>query len=105
VRCIEGRHESDAHRVAMRGSGSRPELLVLLWAPDKGTPIRLRLVVVGDHLVNAVDLDLDSADLLRAHIGALLDRARPPEHTGPVPSPDDDTPQSGPIGTRHPTNG
>ena len=95
IRCTaagDGMHESEPVRVAMRGKADPPRMLLLLTAPTTGSPIRLRMVVIGDLLVNSLDLDLDTAHLAANSIHVLLEKARPPEtHAG----------EGWPTGNRH----
>lgn len=82
----DGPHESEAVAIKVRQRGEPPRVLLLLWAPHSGQPVRLRMVAIGEHLINTVDLDLDSAHLMAVTVMRLLDRARPPEQVGPVPT-------------------
>lgn len=84
----DGPHESEPTTIRVHQRGAPPRLLLMLWAPRTGHPVRLRMVAIGDHLINTIDLDLDSGHLAAVTILRLLDEARPPEHTGPVPTED-----------------
>lgn len=71
---LDGSHMSDAVRVASRRT---LRMLIMLIAPLTGSPVRLRLVCIGDDLINSVDLDLDTATLAAASITKVVSQARP----------------------------
>lgn len=74
-----GPHESSPARVtAGRGHGKPPRILLVLWAPPKGKPVKIRLVVLGDLLVNSLDLDLESAAMLAARLTGMISQAEQP---------------------------
>jgi hypothetical protein len=86
----DGPHESAPTTVRVGRTAEPSRVLLLLWAPGRaGRPTKLRMVVISDMLVNSIDFDLDSAHLTMNTIGRLLALARPPERTGPVPTPED----------------
>lgn len=74
----QGPHEATPARVTLRGRRANPKLLLVLWAPAVGTPVKIRIVALGELLVTSVDLSLDEATLLRSWVDKLLERAAPP---------------------------
>lgn len=73
---LQGPHESEPMRIAADGRGAR--LLMLLWQ-QPGARVRLRIVAIGDMLINEVDLDLDTAQLAQVTIAKLLGLTAPPD--------------------------
>lgn len=73
-----GLHQSSAV-VVTTGRKRTPRIVLLLVAPPAGQPVRLRLVVESDVIVNAIEVDLDTGALVARHIEALVASTRPPE--------------------------
>lgn len=69
-----GVHESEPIRVASRGR--TPRFLASLTQARSG-PVRLHLIVVGDMIINDISVDVDTAHLLLATLGQLIDRTQP----------------------------
>jgi hypothetical protein len=73
-----GLHQS-ATIVVTPGRKRTPRIILLLVAPPNGQPVQLRLVVESDVIVNAVEVDIDTGQLIAAHIQHLVASTRPPE--------------------------
>jgi hypothetical protein len=51
--------------------------MLLLLTQREHQPVRLRMVVIGDHLINTLDVDLDTADLCAKTITKVIALAAP----------------------------
>jgi hypothetical protein len=72
-----GQHQS-ATVVVTTGRRRVPRIVILIVSTPNG-PAKLRLVVESDVVVNAIEVDIDTADLLGSHIRHLVASTRPPE--------------------------
>jgi hypothetical protein len=70
---------------------NEPPRLLILLTQTPGQPVRVRLVVLGNLLINELTLSLDEAHLAMNGLQKVIRQASPPAAE----------PESGPIGTRH----
>lgn len=76
---LSGPHLSEATKV----TGSRRELRMLIMLTQVGRrPVRLRLVVVGNDLINTLHVDLDTGHLMAAALLKVIGQAQRPEDDG-----------------------
>lgn len=71
-----GAHRSTATRVNLR-RGQPPRLLLMLSQAAPG-PVMIRMVVLGDMLINEITVSLDEAHLAGATLLKLVRLAQPP---------------------------
>lgn len=84
-----GAHRGTAARVNLRRN--EPPRLLILLTQTPGQPVRVRLVIIGNLIINEITLSIDEAHLAQAALVKVIAQAAPP-----APEP-----ESGPIGTRH----
>lgn len=73
---LGGLHRSATSRIKLRRGNEPPTALVMLVATVEGLT-RIRLVVIGDTLINEVAMTLDEAHLLSAILAKLVEQAAP----------------------------
>lgn len=76
---LGGTHEGSPLKLtAGRGAGKAPRIMLLLTAPAKGAPVRVRIVTIGDLLINTLDVDVKSAAALADRLLWLVAQATQP---------------------------